>query len=118
MTVEQGEWRIEFYRTQRGESPVMTYLNELPADDRAKAVKFMHLLLEFGTGLGMPHARPLTGHKPLWELRPMPHRILYFAHTGRVFVMLHAFVKKRGKTPSREIQVAEQRMEEFLGRAE
>ena len=114
MMAEQGEWRIEFYRTQRGESPVVIYLNDLPVEERAKAAKFMRLLLEFGTRLGMPHARPLTAHKPLWELRPVPHRILYFAHTGRVFVMLHAFAKKRGKTPSREISVAEQRMEEYL----
>ena len=39
---EQGEWRIEFYRTQRGESPVTTYLNALPAEDRAKAARFMN----------------------------------------------------------------------------
>ena len=118
MMAEQSEWRIEFYRTQRGESPVTTCLNELPAEERAKAARFMRLLLEFGTRLGMPHARPLAGHKPLWELRPMPHRILYFAHTGHVFVMLHAFVKKRGRTSSREIAVAEQRMTEFLRRVE
>ena len=42
------------------------------------------------------------------------HRILYFAFTGRKFVLLHGFTKKTEKTPVREIEIAVRRMEEYL----
>ncbi len=69
---------------------------------------------EFGILLGMPHARPVSGHASLWELRPGANRIFYFAHTGRQFVMLHTFRKQSQKTPEREIRQAEKRLAQFL----
>ncbi|WP_416768925.1 type II toxin-antitoxin system RelE/ParE family toxin [Sulfurimonas sp. ST-25] len=38
---------------------------------------------------------------------------MYFAHTGRRFVLLHGFVKKTQKTPRKEIDIAKQRMKEM-----
>ena len=66
--------------------------------------------------MGMPYVRHLTGK--LWELRissgRLDYRLLYFAHTGRRFVLLHAFSKKTQKTPRREIEIALRRMAELL----
>ena len=113
MSVEKA-WRIELYADRRGESPVSVYLNSLSARERAEVIYAFRLLREFGILLGMPHARPISGHKPLWELRPGPNRIFYFAHSGRRFIMLHAYRKKGQKTSVREIRIAERRLAELL----
>lgn len=77
---------------------------------------YLLLLEEQGTGLGMPYARPIVGHKPLWELRPGSNRVLYFIHSGRKCIILHAFRKKGKKTPDKQIAIAERRMSEYLER--
>ncbi len=114
MTLESPGWTIEFYADARGTSDVLEFMNGLQDQERAKAYYCLRLLREFGTQLGMPHARPLTGHKPLWELRPGAIRLLYFADAGRRFIILYAFRKRGQKTPSRHIATAEKRMAEFL----
>jgi len=95
---------------------VVDFLAVLSKVERVEARNAFRLLQEFGTTLGMPHARPMTGHGKLWELRAGPNRLLYFAHVGRRFVILHGFRKKSQKTPIREIATAERRMADFLER--
>lgn len=56
----QTPWRIEFYATSKSKSPVVDFINELPASERAKASNVLRLLREFGTLLGLPHAQPMT----------------------------------------------------------
>jgi mRNA-degrading endonuclease RelE of RelBE toxin-antitoxin system len=85
MTPERAEWVIEFYTDAHGKSPVVEFINGLPARDRARIRNALRLLQEFGVLLRIPHARPLAGHKPLWELRPGGVRVLYFAHEGQRF---------------------------------
>lgn len=89
------DWRVVFYTDNRGNSPVVEFLNELPANERAEALNAFRLLREFGILLGMPHARRVAGK--LWELRPGPNRLFYFAHTGRRLVILHGYRKKSQK---------------------
>ena len=116
MTKQGTGWVLEFYSDAHGKSPVVEVIAGLPARDRAKIRNALRLLRDFGVLLRMPHARPLTGHKPLWELRPGGVRLLYFAHVGRRFIILHIFRKKRQKTPARHIATAERRMAEILER--
>ena len=55
----------------------------------------------------------------IWEVRVeherVQRRLLYFSAPERKFVMLHGFAKKTQKTPSKEIEVAEQRMRDYTG---
>lgn len=111
---EDQRWRVVFYTDGRGKSPVVAFLASLGAHERAEAENAFRLLREFGTLLGMPHARPVSGHSKLWELRPGPNRIFYFAHTGRQLVLLHAYRKQGQRAPAREIAIAEKRMAEIL----
>ncbi|MEO1133550.1 MAG: type II toxin-antitoxin system RelE/ParE family toxin [Cyanobacteria bacterium J06639_1] len=39
---------------------------------------------------------------------------MYFAFTGRRFVMLHGFQKKQQSTPRKELDIASTRMKSFL----
>jgi phage-related protein len=114
--IRQNKWEINFYFTSRGNCPVIDYLDTLSAPEKAKVDKHISLLEEFGFKLGLPQAKQLKGHSPLRELRPMPTRIIYFFHHGQRIVLLHAFKKKSNRTPSKEIDIAMNRMNEFLGR--
>src|SRR5512139_221483 len=111
---EERRWSIAFWTDRRGRSPVLEFLDKLDAHERAEAENAFRLLREFGTLLGMPHARPVSGHSKLWELRPGPNRIFYVAQVGRSFVLLHAYRKQGQKAPAREIAAAEKRMAEIL----
>ena len=105
-------WRIVFYKNARGDSPIKEYINDLPVVEQAAVREAFRLLQEFGTLLGMPHARHIRGK--LWELRPEAHRFFYFAYVGRRFVVLHAYRKQSRKTPRRELAIAERRLREVL----
>ena len=67
---------------------------------------------------------PYVGHVrgKLWEVRVeqerVQRRLLYFAALGRKFVMLHGFVKKTQKAPLKELEVAEQRIRDYMNRWE
>jgi len=114
MTKETIGWKIEFFATVRGKSPVVEFIDGLQARERAKVIYHLELLSKFGINLRKAHARPLVGHKPLRELKPGPIRLVYFAHKDRRFIILHAFRKKGRKTPQQHIEKAKRRMDEFL----
>ena len=110
-------WRLVLYMTAAGRCPVREYLADLDRKERLRVADCLELLEVFGLGLGAPHMRSL-GNK-LWELRiagQVQHRVLYFATTGRVLVLLHAFTKKTPKTPPGEFETAKRRMTDYLRR--
>ena len=101
-------WNIIFYEKENGSIPVQEFLDALPANHHAKALRDIDVLEKYGTALTMPHIRHVQGK--LWELR-IKHssdisRIFYFIPIGNDIVLLHGFVKKTQKTPGREITTA------------
>lgn len=57
----------------------------------------------------------MTG-TPLWELRILGEdsiRVFYIAIMESTFLFLHAFKKKKQKTPKKEIDIALKRLEEY-----
>jgi phage-related protein len=105
------------YTTGSGRSPVEEFLDDLSAQDAARAEVELRLLAEFGTALGMPHVRPVTGE--IWELRirgRIQHRVLYVAASGQQMLLLHAFSKKVEGTPRREIKIATDRLADYRRR--
>jgi len=104
-------WQIHFYEDRRGKSPVLEFIDALSPRDRVKVNNIFRLLEEFGTDLGMPHARRIEGR--LWELRPGDNRLFYFLYLERKFVILHGFRKQSVKTPEKEITTALHRMKEI-----
>jgi len=111
-------WTVEFYKDKEGQEPVMDFLNSLFPSARAKAVKLFKLLVEYGVLLKEPYTKQIKGK--IRELRIKDSqgaiRILYFTYTGRRFILLHGFIKKTDKTPEREIEIAEKRMNDFIQR--
>jgi phage-related protein len=112
-------WAVEFYRDERGRSPVREFIDGLERTLRAKTLRNIALLEEMGDRLGMPLARPVAG-QAFWELRVQAGgnivRVFYFAISGRRMVLLHGLEKKDRKTPRRELDIAVRRQQEVLRR--
>lgn len=68
----------------------------------------------YGPDLGMPHTRAMG--EGLFELRiKAPEgiaRVFYCTMVGKKIVILHLFIKKTDKTPSKELEIARRRLKE------
>jgi phage-related protein len=112
-------WRLIYYETATGRCPVQEYFDAIGAREAGRIAFDLDLLGTYGLELGAPHVRSIAGK--LWELRTTgrpQHRVLYFAVSGRRFVLLHAFTKKTRKTPTAEIATAQRRMVDYTQREE
>lgn len=115
-------WQIELYEKPDHTCPVLEFILGLPPKHRAKLEREIDLLAEHGVNLTYPHVRAIAGHRyqGLWELRVRSgndiSRVFYFARKDRTFVLLHGFVKKSQKTPSRELETAYRYMLDYQRR--
>lgn len=92
------------YATER----VHTFILSLEVRVRARTLRLVDLLEQYGHVLRLPHSRALTNG--LFELRLSgtdPVRILYCFHEGDVYI-LHAFIKKTRAISSRDLMYAQQ----------
>ena len=100
---------VDFYYKSNGECPVQEYMNSLSPKLRAKTLRSIMLLEEFGTDLRMPYSESLS--KGIYELRSIVGnditRVLYFFIDGNKAILTNGFTKKTQKTPIREIKRAE-----------
>ena len=63
---------------------------------------------DYGISSVLPHVKKLTG-VPLWEIRILGRdniRVFYVMPTGHTVLVLHGFIKKKQKTPLKEIAIA------------
>ncbi len=102
-----------FYRTRGGAEPVRDWLKGLSAGDR-KIIGFDVALVEYGWPVGMPLCRSLGDG--LWEVRSnlaggRIARVIFCMAGGRL-VLLHGFLKRTRKTPSKDRQLALKRKKE------
>jgi len=98
-----------FFESETGRVPVREWLLGLTPEDR-KAIGDDIRTAEFGWPIGMPLCRKIGGQKGLWEIRSglddgRISRVFFCAHEGSM-VLLHGFIKKSQKTPSKEINTA------------
>ncbi len=112
------EWNIIYYESPSGDVPVYDFIESLSPTAKSKISNTFDLLTEFGIKLGLPHVKKVVG-TGLWELRILGGdsiRIFYIATTGRVFLMLHGFIKKSQKASRKEIKIAIARLKEYKSR--
>lgn len=117
-------YEVIFYRSRNGESEIEQYLDELAVKaktsktdriNRTKILAYLSALSQYGTRIGQPTVKHIEGS--LWELRPLNNRILFFYWTDNKFVLLHHFIKKSQKTPSKELEQARLKLKDFLERS-
>ncbi len=108
-------WNIKYYKSPSGTEPVYDFIASLSLKSKTKIYNTFELLAEYGTQLDLPHVKKLTGTS-LWELRILGEnsiRIMYIAVTGKTFLLLHGFIKKRQKIPTKDISIALARLREY-----
>lgn len=107
---------------ENGKIPVQDFLYSLEPKLRAKAFRDIELLKNLGNELREPYVKPIKGenNKGLYELRIKFSndiaRIFYFTYYKNKYILLHGFIKKSMKTPSREIEKARKYMEDYTRR--
>lgn len=108
-------WKVRFYTTDNGQTPVEDFIISLPKKEEAKVYREIDLLEENGIYLNFPHTSSVGNG--LRELRikfsSNQIRIIYFLHIENTFYLLHGFKKKRGAIPRGEIETAKRRMKEI-----
>jgi len=115
-------WEVELYAKENGEIPVLEFQRSLPTKHRAKSIRDVRLLAEFGANLREPHVKAIKSakYKGLWELRTKfssdISRIFYFLPVGNRFVLLHGYVKKDTKLDNRELDIAKKYMDDYMRR--
>lgn len=112
------KWKIIYYETSQGSSPVFEFIQNLDVKVQNKIATVLDLLEELGTLVGSPHSKKVTD-TPLWELRVLGSdniRIFYVAVVNRQFLLLHAFQKKKQKTDLKEIKTAIARLNDHNSR--
>jgi len=109
-------WSVNYYIDSAGRQPVKEWIDTLEMKLQLKIFRAFELLEVFDLELKAPYVKPLKDK--LYELRIKDgagiYRVIYFANTGRRFIMLNGFVKKTQKTPPKEIALAKRRMKEVL----
>jgi phage-related protein len=118
------EYEVELYEKLDGETPVLDFIVSLNPKQQAKIYREIELLKKFGNELYFPHTRKMEGKKynSLWELRIKfssdSFRIFYFMYYQDKSILLHGVRKKTDKTPSKELDIALNRMKDYLRRKE
>jgi len=105
---------VVFYEDLRGYRPVQEFIDQLTHKTEInQIVAHVRELRAQGYRLQRPMAAPLRGG--IYELRPGQNRILYGFREG-VAVLLHVVRKKTMTTPSRDIDLALRRLEQWRKR--
>jgi phage-related protein len=111
-----SQWKVEFYKVPSGNSPVLEWFKSQEPKVKAKFGRIFDLLQEQGIAVGKPYVAPFADK--LYEIRIEQdtniYRTLYFTYTGKRFILLHGFQKKTQKTPKKELDLAQERMNAFL----
>ena len=107
-------WKVLFFQTARGDSPIKDFIEEQDKIIRTKIGLSIRLLINNGPYLKPPYIKKLQSG--LYELRiqgKVAVRIFYTIFKNEYF-LLHAFKKKSQKTPIKELKLAIDRMKELV----
>ena len=110
--------KVIFYDKADGTKPAKEFIESLDRGMRAKMVRAVIRLQDFGPDLRRPCSAPLGDG--IFELRAQfgsnISRVLYFFFTHGHAVLTHGFIKKTRKTPPEEIERAKRYRAEYLKR--
>ena len=112
-------YEVIFYTSERGDSPIDEFLDDLNTKHRGKVAAWIDLLEQEGPNLKRPYADIVRGK--IRELRVKfgnnQYRILYFFYLRNKIVLVHGFVKKSDSIDEKDINVAERRREDWIKRS-
>lgn len=110
----------EFYEKENGSIPVEQFLHSLDKKMMAKIYGLIGILEEKGNMLREPYSKYLE--EGIFELRIKSGndiaRVLYFFYYEQKIIITNGFIKKRQKTPRKEIETAKKYKKDYLSRME
>ena len=111
-----GKYKIEYYHRKDGSCPAIEFLDSLDVKHRAKMLKSIQLVEEYGVELREPYSKPLGDG--IFEFRAKLGtdimRVLYFFCSGKCVILTNGFFKKTQKTPTKIQNYAKQCRAEYL----
>lgn len=105
---------VTYFKTTN-ESPIQDFLNSLEEIKQAKVLRIFQYITNYGLLSILPHIKKVT-NTPLWEIRILGKdniRIFYISTSENLVLILHGFIKKKQKTPTKEIKIALGRLEKW-----
>lgn len=112
--------KVIYYTTITEENPAMDFIRSLNERQQRKIIRILTNIEVYGLSIAIPHTKKLTG-TPIWEIRILGQdniRIFYVTVVENSILVLHGFLKKSQKTPSKEINTASNRLNEWINRKE
>lgn len=97
-----------------GSAPVRVYIKSLSTNARAKFYAFIDYVADHGPQAKRPYADYMGDGSKLYELRPKPHRAIYFFFQRDKVVFLHSFEKTTQKIKEEDMKIAKNRMRRCL----
>ena len=101
-------YRVSFYAPKDQKSPISEFLDSCSDISRAKILKQLKYVEEFGLTPAIPNLKKVIS-TPFWELRILGKdniRIFCVNRPEKEVKVIHIFFKKKQKTPLKEISVA------------
>jgi phage-related protein len=111
------QWQLVFYSDKKGNMPVKDFILQQSDGAIAEILHVFKLLRLFNIELREPYVKKInkSGIRALRIKHGSDiYRILFFTHTGRKFILLHAFLKKTDEIPENDKRLAIQRMNDFV----
>lgn len=101
---------VKFYQNARGELPVQSFIERLDDSGKGKFLRSYDLLRDYGPRLTFPHTKRITKEISELRIRGKAEIRIFYTKYGDAYILLHAFRKKTQKTPTKELNIAQQRL--------
>ncbi|HEC98661.1 MAG TPA: type II toxin-antitoxin system RelE/ParE family toxin [Nitrospirae bacterium] len=95
-----------------GKCRIIDFIEGLEEPDKKKVIALLKRTADLGLPKNTEKFKSLKG-SGLYEFKSYQVRILCFFDREKVIILTHGFIKKRDKTPKREITKAEKLMREY-----
>lgn len=117
--MEATKYQLIFYRTSSGRDVIADFiLNNCENNLKNKIRTGINIFEDYGLELlRTKWLKKIHRNPDIYELRitgGKQVRLLFIQYNLRVFIIIHAFVKKTQKTPSKELKIVLKRAKEFI----
>lgn len=105
------QWSVGYYISSHGENPIDDFLNSLSPSQQSKVLRIFNYCKVYGISSILPHTKKLKG-SPFWEIRILGRdniRVIYVVPMEKIILVLHGFIKKKQKTPKKDLEIANSR---------
>lgn len=109
--INMARYEIALFLGQHEENPIFNYLISQNEKQFQQIIITIQRLSRVGQDLLDTSCAKRLGDE-LFELRQNRHRITYHAESNR-FILLSAFLKSTNRTPAKELELAQSRIQEY-----